>query len=331
MSDKKLTRSVRLADLQNFLALKTPGGGATLKEMAERLGVTSRQVYRDLDTLAMSLGVTVIRPERGSKQSGRYRLDSSFSLKISPEAAAIIFLSILKQKGSPLAVGINDIKDTLISALFKNRYGCRQEELEDLQGKVHIVEEQLLDEQKSGQVILKLMNAIKDNCVVSMRYFTPTRGEMSKRDVEPYGLASKHNVWYLVGYCRKSQERRTFRIDLIDQVYVLSEKFRFPDDFSIKAYIGDSWGIFSSDETRRVVIKVAPELAYRFRLISYHPSQKVERELGDGSVMVSYNTSGMYEFMAWVLQWGEFVEVLEPEDLRQQVRERIEAALGKYV
>ncbi|MCL4442190.1 MAG: WYL domain-containing protein [Firmicutes bacterium] len=47
--------------------------------------------------------------------------------------------------------------------------------------------------------------------------------------------------------------------------------------------------------------------------------------------MVSYNTSGMYEFMAWVLQWGEFMEVLEPEDLRRQMRERIEAAVGKYV
>jgi len=195
---------------------------------------------------------------------------------------------------------------------------------------VHIVEEQLLDTAKSGVILLKLMEAVKDNRVVSIRYFKPSEGEWSKRDVEPYGLTSKHNSWYLVGYCRKSEGRRTFRIDLIEDVHVLTRKFDFPEEFCLEAYFGDSWGIFSSDETRRILIKVEPELAYRFKLIAYHPSQKIEEEKDDGSVVVSYKTCGMYEFTAWLLQWADFVEVLEPAEVRQMMREKLERMAGKY-
>jgi len=110
---------------------------------------------------------------------------------------------------------------------------------------VHIVEEQLLDVKKSGVVLLKLMEAIRDNRVVSIKYYKPVERDWSKRDVEPYGLTSKHNNWYQVGYCRKSGGERTFRMDLIDDVYVLSQKFDFPGDFCLEGYFGESWGIYS--------------------------------------------------------------------------------------
>ncbi len=54
-----------------------------------------------------------------------------------------------------------------------------------------------------------------------------------------------------------------------------------------------------------------PELAYRFKLITYHPSLKVEEELEDGSVIVSYKTCGIYEFTGWLLQWADFFKNLK--------------------
>ncbi len=333
MADKELSRSLRLTGLQNFLSVKTASGGATLEEIMKFCDVTDRQIYRDLKDLEEILKVKVIRPKRGQKggMAGRYRLDEGTSLRIGPEDAAAIFLSVLRQKGSPLAPKINEIKDIILAALYKNRFSGSRKDIESLQDRVHIVEEQLLNAEKSGAILLKLMEAIKDNRLVSIKYFKPNKGEWSKRDVEPYGLTSKHNNWYLVGYCRKSEGRRTFRIDLIDSVYVLGKKFDYPEDFCLQSYFGDSWGIFSSDESMRIVIKVEPELAYRFKLIAYHPSQKVEEELEDGSVVVSYKTCGIYEFTGWLLQWADFVEVLEPAEVRQMMREKLERMVGKYV
>lgn len=330
MSDKNLSRTLRLAKLQNFLTVKAASGGATLQQIMEHCNVTQRQVYRDLKDLEQKLDAKISRPRRGQKNDGKYRMNDSIPLKIGPETAATIFLSILRQKGSPLAPKMNEIKDIIVASLFKNRYGNCQQDIENLQKRVHIVEEKLLDEERSGVTLLKLMEAIMGNRVIDIKYYKPYERTWSKRDVEPYGLTSKHNNWYLVGYCRKSKGERTFRIDLIDDVYILSQKFDFPEDFCLEGYFGDSWGIYSSDETKRIVIKVGPELAYRFKLIAYHPSQKIEEIREDGSVIVSFNTCGIYEFTGWLLQWAEFMEVLEPADLRRQMKEKLEKMVKKY-
>ncbi|PKM81037.1 MAG: hypothetical protein CVU89_10840 [Firmicutes bacterium HGW-Firmicutes-14] len=55
MADKGLSRTVRLARLQNFLSAKTASGGATLEEIMEYCEVTDRQVYRDLKDLEEKL------------------------------------------------------------------------------------------------------------------------------------------------------------------------------------------------------------------------------------------------------------------------------------
>lgn len=94
----------RLIKLLYYLSLKTPGGGATLEELAEKCGVSERQVYRDIDVLDSSDSVKLNRPRKGMKSPGRYCLQEAFPLKIGPEAAA----------------------------LSKNRYGDRNDELEQL-------------------------------------------------------------------------------------------------------------------------------------------------------------------------------------------------------
>ncbi len=326
-SSEKLERTIRLL---HFLALKTPGGGATLGELVDKCEVSVRQIYRDLDTIDNTGAVQVIRPAKGQKVTGRYLLDEAFSWRIGPEAAAVMFLSILRQKGGPLAIGAGEVKDVLVAALCKNKYGDRNQEFELLKDRIHVVEEQLLDKHKNGEILLKLVAAIKENKTISIDYLKAATGEQSNRIIHPYGLTCKHNNWYLVGFCEHSVGDRTFRLDCINSVYVLQQKFEFPPDFNLKDYFGDSWGIYSSDEKEEIVIKVEPALAYRFRLIAYHPSQQLLQENTDGSVVVGYRTSGLFEFTAWLLQWGELVEILEPASLRQQMREKLGMVLGKY-
>ena len=331
MANKDLTRTVRLTKLIDFLSLKTPSGGVTLEELKQKCGVSDRQIYRDLKTLEEQLELSIVRPERGQSQTGRYKLDDAHSLKIGPEIAAAVFLSMLRQKGSPLAPQINEIKDTLIAALFKNRYSGQQDELEQLQRRVYVVEEQLLDLKRSGEVILRLMDALKNNNVITITHCSQGSGGASSRELEPYGITSKHNTWYVIGYCQRSQEKRTFRIDLIEKVTVHNhKKFVYPEDFNLEEYFGDSWGIYSSDEIKEVRIKVSPKVAYRYKRISYHPSQRVEEELADGSLIVYYKTSGLLEFRGWVLGQGNLVEVLEPRELRLEMKQELKKLLNKY-
>ncbi|MFZ3170867.1 MAG: WYL domain-containing protein [Carboxydocellales bacterium] len=331
MAGRSGTKIDRLIKLLYYLSLKSPGGGATLNEMAEKCGVSERQVYRDIGVIENTDTVKLERPGRGMKTSGRYKLLEAFPLKIGPEAAAVIFLSILRQQGGPLAVGTNDIKDVLVASLFKNRYGDRNSELQKLHNRIHVVEEKLLDKKKSGDILLVILEAMRQSKAIRIKYYKTGEGVWGSRIIHPYGLGCKHNTWYLVGHCYNSQGMRTFRLDCIDHVSMQSEIFKYPADFNLKQYFGDSWGVFSSDETKDVLIKVSPQIAYRFNLIAYHPSQQIVKDLPDGSIIVSFRTSGMYEFTGWLLQLAEFVEVVEPPELRQMLKEKLEKMICRYV
>lgn len=124
---------------------------------------------------------------------------------------------------------------------------------------------------------------------------------------------------------------KTYRLDCVDYVSEQSEVFKYPPDFDLSQYFGDSWGVFSSDEPMDVLIKLAPEIAYRFNLIAYHPSQQIVRESEDGYMLVSYRTSGIYEFTGWLLQLAEYVEVIEPLELRQLMKRKLEKMVSRYV
>jgi predicted DNA-binding transcriptional regulator YafY len=60
-----------------------------------------------------------------------------------------------------------------------------------------------------------------------------------------------------------------------------------------------------------------------------HPSQRVEIE-PDGTALVHFELSGTLEIRSWILSFGPAAEVLEPESLRQEIREQLAGMLARY-
>ena len=112
--------------------------------MANACGVSARSILRYLDHIENDMNIPLVRPERNnSRKQGLYRLDAGYLPSISPEKALIIFLSLLQQKGSALAGHINELKDALVGTLFKYKYTSESLFVDELQKRIHIVEEQL--------------------------------------------------------------------------------------------------------------------------------------------------------------------------------------------
>lgn len=61
--------------------------------------------------------------------------------------------------------------------------------------------------------------------------------EVTVREVNPYGVAAVQSSWYLHAWCHLRKGRRTFRIDRIDRVDVLSETFSAPQNLDIVAAV----------------------------------------------------------------------------------------------
>lgn len=62
---------------------------------------------------------------------------------------------------------------------------------------------------------------------------------------------------------------------------------------------------------------------------TWHPSQTVEIQ-DDGSVIIALKVRNDINFRSWVLRWGNDVEVLKPETLRNQISEIAQSLVGMY-
>lgn len=331
MKRADITKAVRLGKTMDILNHKTPTGGVTVKELSERFDVSEKTIKRDIEDMEKLMDVEIIRSEQPGKPT-KYLLKRVYLPSMSPEKAVIIFLSLLQQQGSALTGHINDIKEALITNLFKNRYTAQSLEIEKLQGRIYIIEEALTDPAQVGELFSKIIEAMKNNNKLKMWYYTVSRGKESVRVVEPYGLVCKRQNWYLVGCCHKSSGVRTFRVDQIRDIHMyVHSKFVYPDNFSLKEHMGQAWGVIRDDHVCCVKIRFKAPVVHMPRTITYHSSQKIEEELPDGSVIVTFEVCGLAELTGWIIQWGDHVEVLEPQELRERVRETVLRIANMYV
>lgn len=169
-------------------------------------------------------------------------------------------------------------------------------------------------------VIEDLRQAIKACRKVALAYRNRRNGQMNRRVVRPYGFLLGHRH-YLIAWHEhpKANRMAPFALPNIEGVEILEEGFERDPAFSLRAYAERSFGLFQEDPFD-VVWRFAPEAAANARDFLFHPSQRME-EQSDGSLIVRFRAGGDLE-MAWHLYtWGDQVEVLEPKNLADTVRD----------
>ena len=109
------------------------------------------------------------------------------------------------------------------------------------------------------------------------------------------------------------------------------EDFRFtrPDDFDLHEHLAKSFGVFHGDGNVHVRIRFAPTVARYVQESNWHPSQEITPQ-EDGSLLAEFDLDGTEEIKRWVLSFGRYAEVLEPEVLREGIVLEAEAMLREY-
>jgi len=170
-----------------------------------------------------------------------------------------------------------------------------------------------------------LRRCIGDRRCVRLLYRGFARQEDTDRVVEPYALTLKWGLWYLVGFCHLRQELRTFRVDRIQQVTSLKDRFTMPRDFSVREYLARSMR-FEPAYTVGVHLEasVAPDVRER------HGHWMDMTDHADGSITVRFGVAGLAWATGWVLTHGPAAKVLEPPELAALVRAAAEGIVGRY-
>ena len=262
----------------------------TAGELAERLEVSERTIYRDVDALSAA-GIPVFTQQG---QGGGIRLMEQFVLD-----KALLSRSqqdeILFALQAVLSTGGGSEKETLaqLTALFHRESGNWLEV--DFTGWGSVPAER--------ETFGLVKNAILTRRPLTFTYYS-SAGEKSRRTVEPARLVFKGGCWYLSAYCRTRQDWRIFRLSRMEEAVPEEGSCppRCPPEYLEAPLPSDEPGV----ELR---LRFAPSAAWRVQDY-FHPKQ-ITRE-PDGCLLVECTFPGDQWLLSFLLSFGSQLEVLSP-------------------
>mgnify|MGYP000178813531 FL=1 len=165
-----------------------------------------------------------------------------------------------------------------------------------------------------------IQGAIEQSRVIQFNYFSP-KGE-TQRTIEPYYLIFQWSSWYVWGWCCKCNESRLFKLNRMEELELTENIFEkrkvslpdfdyenmFPGRFPVKA-------VFSGK--------------CRWRLVEEYGKDSFQ-EQKDGTLLFYWIFSDKNHLIRWLLTFGADVKVLEPSEIKEEIKAVVEQIRRNY-
>lgn len=252
---------MRAQRLISVLMALQRGHALTARELAQRLGVSIRTIFRDIDALS-AMGVPVYsEPGRG----GGVRLVEGYSSDLtglsSGEVEALALIA------SPASVGVRDLATPTRTALDKLAAAVpsmHQLRAQHARGRLLFDTKPWFRSLDSSPFLDPLRVCIwKDECV-DFRY-QRSNGEFRDYHVEPYALVVKVDTWYLLG--RVKQEMRVFRVSRMQTLDATGDTFLRDTGFDLQKFWTGWCERFESNPPSNYAVELSITARGRQRLI----------------------------------------------------------------
>lgn len=169
-----------------------------------------------------------------------------------------------------------------------------------------------------------LRDALVNKRRVNLEYMSATRGELTTREVDPWGLIAAQGRWYLVAGDRLTDDERMFRVDRIKSAEITDTEAEVPDDFDPERYKGAFTGDTGQDT---VSLEISPEAARWFE--DYYPTAG-SRDLDDGWREVTLVSSGERWMATLMLRLGKDCRNPQPPSLHDAARDLAGAIAARH-
>ncbi|MBQ8417782.1 MAG: WYL domain-containing protein [Phascolarctobacterium sp.] len=155
-------------------------------------------------------------------------------------------------------------------------------------------------------------------------------GKPKKYIINPYQMAATNGRYYLIANYDRYDNISHYRVDRISEIKILDTPAKKQKDLSesinLPKHMAEHIYMFSG-ESERVTMRIAKGLVgdvidWFGKEVSFH--EETEDEV---TISVVVNLQAM---RYWAMQYARFVEVLKPAKLREQIKNDLLAAVGKY-
>ncbi len=221
----------RLARLTAILTQLQSSRLVTASELAKKHEVSVRTIYRDIQTLLQS-GIPIVTEEgRGYSIMEGYRLPPVMFTE--EEANALITAQQIIDRNKDKS--LTDQYNSAIEKIRSVMQYAQQDRSELLSQRLEI-RNNYEDEQNSDYLI-DLQTAITKYQVCDLHYHSLQK-KKTIRKIEPFALVHTQENWVLIAYCRMRSDFRAFRLDCIERLMLLSDRFE-PHKMTLQEYFDE--------------------------------------------------------------------------------------------
>ena len=309
---------MRADRLISILMLLQTRGRLTAHDLAERLEVSERTIYRDLDALSTA-GIPVYT-ERGP--GGGCELLDSYRTNLTgmseDELQALFMVSV----PAPLAdLGMSKALEAAQLKLSAALSASRRSGIEMVRQRIYLDSAAWFQPTESVPHLETLQRGLWHNRRVRIVYRT-TDGSWGKRLIDPYGLVAKANIWYVVGYVIRWIQ--VYRVSRVQEAELTDSTFERPPDFDLPRFWAKWVREFESKQSQYpVTIRLAspaiPALPRIFGDSIWSVIEQTDPADDAGWVTLTLPFQSLEEARTHILGFGNQAEVLAPAELHQSI------------
>ena len=282
-------------------------GKVTANELADKFEVSVRTIYRDIDSIS-SAGIPIYALQ-GKGGGIEIAEDFVLSKSLLSENEKQQIMSALQGLDNTTKQSENELL-TKLSALFKMK-NTSWIEVDFNNWQNNKMYEKTFDDIKS---------AILSKNIISFTYFSSNEEETS-RSVKPVRLLFKSQDWYLYALCLLRNDFRYFKLSRIKNLDIHTEKFDDSfEDILLKKEM-------PHENTVNIKVKFNRKVAFRV----YDELNGEITEDNDGNLYTEIQIPNNHNLYNYIFSFGDGAEVLEPKEIRRQIKEMINKMAEKYI
>ncbi len=300
---------MKIDRLIGILSVLLQKEAVTAPYLAEKFEVSRRTIGRDIEALCKA-GIPIVTRQGangGISIMENYKIDRTL---------------FTNKKLLDILAGLR----SLDSVNGTNRYGRLMEKLSAGSSDFMVGNQSVLIDLSSwykdslAPKIELIRSAIDGNLRLQFLYFSP-KGESCRR-IEPYYLIFRWSSWYVWGWCMEREEFRLFKLNRM-------ERLSLPGDTFERRYVPrpdlSNERIFPGG----IRVKALFDADCKWRLVEEFGTGCFE-EQSDGRLLFHADYTDRENLIVWLMTFRERVVLLEPEDVREEMRLILNAMVKRY-
>ncbi|MBI2259553.1 MAG: WYL domain-containing protein [Flavobacteriia bacterium] len=173
--------------------------------------------------------------------------------------------------------------------------------------------------------------AIRNRKLIRCSYQKFWDSEANNRLLIPLALKENKQRWYLVAIDNKDQKLKTFGLDRISNLLISDQGFTYPKDINIEQIFENCFGIINDEDycAEEIVLSFSKHQAKYIKSLPLHHSQEIIFEDAK-DVRIKLFVKPTFDFMMEILSHGQEVQIIEPAELRKEMKKILSKTLSFY-